>query len=72
MQYAVSAWDNSGTGSTWEAGTPEAVDVGGGGDFDSLVGVPVGSRVLLEFPAADAESPAIAAVVDILAQISTS
>jgi peptidylprolyl isomerase len=70
VQYAVTTWDNASAGSTWESGSAEAVQVGGGGDFDSLIGVPIGSRVLLEFPSPDGSSPAMAAVVDILGQVS--
>lgn len=70
VQYAVTTWDNASAGSTWESGSAEAVQVGSGGDFDSLVGVPIGSRVLLEFPSPDGSSPAMAAVVDVLGQVS--
>jgi hypothetical protein len=43
------------------------------GVFDRLIGLPVGSRVLLQLPATPASgstaaSPAIAAVVDVVAQ----
>lgn len=71
VQYAVAFWDNSSAGSTWDAGSPEAIQVGSGGDFDGLIGVPVGSRVLVLIPAAG-ETPAIAAVVDIIDQVSVS
>lgn len=69
VQYAVTTWDNTQSGSTWESGSAEALQVGAGGDFDHLIGLPVGSRVLLEFPAPDATMPAMAAVVDILGQV---
>ncbi|NLI18508.1 MAG: FKBP-type peptidyl-prolyl cis-trans isomerase [Actinomycetales bacterium] len=72
VQYAVAYWDNSSTGSTWDAGQPQAVEVGTGGEFDALIGVPIGSRVLLLIPAPDEATPAIAAVVDIIDQVSTS
>lgn len=72
VQYAVALWDNSSTGSTWDSSGPEAVGVGDGGEFDSLIGVPVGSRVLLEFPSTGEDSPAVAAVVDIVDQFDQS
>ncbi len=70
LQYAATYWDNSDGESTWELGTPAAVDVGAGGAFDSLVGVPIGSRVLLEMPGSE-DTPSIAVVIDILGQLST-
>ena len=71
VQYAVALWDNSSTGSTWEAGGPEAVNIGGGGEFDALLGVPVGSRVLLELPGVEGSAP-MAAVIDIVDQFDRS
>lgn len=69
LQYAATYWDNSAGESTWELGQPLAAPVGSGGAFDELVGIPIGSRVLIEIPAnADQELPAIALVVDILGQ----
>lgn len=70
VQYAATYWDNTSGQSTWETGTPAAVDVGTGGAFDSLVGVPVGSRVLLVLPST-AETQAIAVVIDVVAQVSS-
>ncbi len=69
VQYAATYWDNTSGQSTWEQGTPAAVEVGTGGSFDSLIGVPVGSRVLLVLPAAE-ETQAIAVVIDVVAQVS--
>jgi len=70
VQYALTFWDNTDQQSTWVTGSPAAPEIGTGGVFDSLVGVPVGSRVLLELPA-EGETQAIAVVMDIVAQIST-
>lgn len=67
IQYAASFWDNSDGESTWELGRPRMVAAGSGGAFDRLVGVPVGSRVVLELPQNEG-LPAVALVVDILAQ----
>jgi peptidylprolyl isomerase len=67
VQYAARFWDNSEGESTWELGQPRVVRVGAGGAFDDLIGVPVGSRVLQELPSTEA-TPAIALVVDVLAQ----
>lgn len=70
IQYAATSWDGSQTQSTWATGAPLAVELGSGGSFDALLGVPVGSRVLLEVPAS-AQAPALAVVVDVLGQVST-
>ena len=67
VQLAASFWDNSDGESTWELGQPRVERVGAGGAFDELVGIPVGSRVLQELPKTES-TPAIALVVDILAQ----
>ena len=72
-QVAQAYWDNSSAVTTW-AGKDEEVQVGvqsstigSGTILDGLAGVPVGSRVLLEIPADEAnETPAVAAIVDIL------
>ena len=78
VQYAAVTWTGEDAGSTWstEAGAgggPQELPVATGGPFDGLVGVPLGSRVLVQVPAqSDASSgqssPAIAAVVDLLVQ----
>ena len=67
VQYAATYWDNSLTESTWEMREPEVVPVGLGSPFDELLGVPVGSRVLIEAPGNETV-PAVALVVDIVAQ----
>lgn len=70
VQYAATSWDGSQEQSTWSSGAPLAIELGSGGSFDALLGVPVGSRVLLEVPAT-AAAPALAVVVDVLGQVST-
>lgn len=69
VHYAATYWDNSTRESTWEQGTPTSVTAGTGGVFDALLGVPVGSRVLVQVPAGEA-TPSIAVVVDVLDQLS--
>lgn len=64
--YAAALWDNSQSESTWDTGQPYAVPVPSGTYFDLLAGVPVGSRVVMQV-AAQGESPAMAAVLDVLA-----
>ena len=72
VQYTAVSWDNKPLSSSWEQG-PQGVPVGGDqpSPFDLLVGVPVGSRVVLELPAqtgADANKESVAVVIDILGQ----
>ncbi|MGH8892762.1 MAG: FKBP-type peptidyl-prolyl cis-trans isomerase [Actinomycetes bacterium] len=72
VQYTAVDWANGALGSTWQDG-PRGVPVGGQQPtpFDLLVGVPVGSRVLLELPAPtgeDAAKGSIAVVIDVLGQ----
>lgn len=66
-QHAATFWDDSDGESTWELGQPRVQRVGAGGAFDELIGIPVGSRVLQELPRTE-QTPAIALVLDILAQ----
>ena len=71
VQLAENVWDNSQANSTWQSSGPTSIQVGAGGIFDQLVGVPVGSRAVLQLPANEKSangtpSPAIAGVVDIL------
>lgn len=72
VQYTAVSWNNQPLGSTWKTG-PQGVPVGGtsASPFDQLVGVPVGSRVLLTLPAqqgANAAEQSVAAVIDVLGQ----
>lgn len=68
VAYHLVSWDGQDGGSSWGAGQPETVPLGAGTPFDSLVGTPVGSRAVLQIPAA-APNPAVAAVVDVLGYI---
>ncbi|MET0863402.1 MAG: FKBP-type peptidyl-prolyl cis-trans isomerase [Nakamurella sp.] len=85
VQYTATAWTGETAGTTWPstdpnaaaagtAGTgPQELPVATGGPFAGLVGIPVGSRVLVQVPGQASSqtgqpSPAIAAVVDILNQ----
>lgn len=69
LQYAATQYTGAPAGDTYSS-APAAIAVGGDSGntpFDLLVGVPLGSRVLLRLPAA-ASQPAIAVVVDLVAQ----
>lgn len=78
VQYSAVTWTGEDAGSTWTAGAaagggPQELPVATGGPFAGLVGVPLGSRVLVQIPGqTDASTgqsqPAIAAVVDVLVQ----
>lgn len=70
FQYEAVDWNNKADGSTWTSGQPTTASVGQKGTpgvLDGLVGLPLGSRVLVEVPAATGQAAA-AAVVDIVAQ----
>ncbi|PFG37861.1 peptidylprolyl isomerase [Georgenia soli] len=72
IQLAENAWDNSQPNSTWESSGVTSLQVGGGGLFDQLIGVPVGSRAVLQAPGTEGgegedATPAFAGVVDIIA-----
>ncbi len=80
VQYTAVTWAGESAGTTWP-GTdptksgdgPQELPVATGGPFAGLVGVPIGSRVLVQVPGqTDPQSgqaqPAIAAVVDVLLQ----
>ncbi|GEA89915.1 FKBP-type peptidyl-prolyl cis-trans isomerase [Cellulomonas cellasea] len=67
-QYSGVDWAGSSIGSSWEDGTPQLFPVSPEQPtFAGLVGVPLGSRVLLQIPSAEA-SPAIAVVIDLIGQ----
>ncbi|MDP9832278.1 FKBP-type peptidyl-prolyl cis-trans isomerase [Trueperella abortisuis] len=72
-QYAMSFWDNSTSENTYGSYGPQSQTLGAGSFFDSLTGIPVGSRVLVEVPASEGgegvTAPAYAVVIDILGQI---
>lgn len=71
FQYMLTTWDNQNTEGTWPTlggPGPQVALVGSGSAFDSLIGVPLGSRVLLQIPgSAEEESMPIALVVDLIA-----
>jgi peptidylprolyl isomerase len=78
VQYSAVTWTGEDAGSTWttasaQGGGPQELPVSTGGPFEGLVGVPLGSRVLVQVPGQSDPStgqsqPAIAAVVDVLYQ----
>lgn len=70
VQYVATKYTGAGGGSTFSRGTPAGVTVtgaAGGRPFDLTRGVPLGSRVLLEVPAAKGAA-AVVVVVDLVAQ----
>jgi peptidylprolyl isomerase len=69
VQYEVIDWTGAGVASTWADKSPAGVNVGeagSGGAFDGLVGVPIGSRVLILLPVSQGQGP-YAVVVDVIA-----
>jgi peptidylprolyl isomerase len=69
VQYTAVSWAGKTVQSSWTSG-PATVAVGpdsGGSPFDTLVGVPIGSRVLTLVPESDGQGP-YAVAVDIIAQ----
>lgn len=70
LQYVATGYDGKPAGSSWQDGTPVGVTVTGqssGSPFEKLIGVPVGSRVLVSVPASGSQA-AVAVVADIVAQ----
>lgn len=72
VQFSAVSWAGDPLRTTWATG-PEGVAIGGQqpSPFDLLVGIPIGSRVLLELPAqegADAATESVAVVIDVIAQ----
>lgn len=68
LHFAAAFWGEQEPTSTWEGGQVASVPVGASSsEFDELVGVPVGSRVMIEIPAAEGAVAAIA-LVDIIGQ----
>lgn len=74
VEYEAISWSGQALDSTWKTGVPQGFPVGVQGQtspFDQLVGVPVGSRVLLELPAQQGGNPAkdsVAVAIDVVAQ----
>jgi peptidylprolyl isomerase len=80
VEYEASSWIGKFIASTWQNGIPTLVPVGDAsatqtrGLYDDLVGVRLGSRVLLEAPAGSGEDRfqgSVAMVIDLLAQPTT-
>jgi peptidylprolyl isomerase len=75
IHYEAVTWNNNSFGSTWTDGAPHGTTVGLAATpspFDKLVGLPVGSRVLLLVPANPSGDPAVdsvAVVIDIIDSI---
>jgi peptidylprolyl isomerase len=71
-QYNAVGWDNTPVASTWTQKSPAGLNIGLASSptpFDSLEGIPLGSRVLLLIPAQTGQDPktgAIAAVIDLI------
>jgi peptidylprolyl isomerase len=81
VQYTAVDWTGKALGKTWGVEGPQGVPVGvagaapGSNPFDPLIGVPVGSRVLLTLapqdPSGVATKDSVAVVVDIIGQNGT-
>ena len=67
VQIAATDWAGKHPGSTWNDSGPIQVSTRDGAPYAGLGAVPVGSRVLVLLPAS-AGVPAVASVVDVLAQ----
>lgn len=70
LQYVAAAWSGQVLGSTWASGDPEGDPVGNPQSpsyYDPLIGLPVGSRVLLEIPKTSQGGP-YAVAIDIIGQ----
>jgi peptidylprolyl isomerase len=71
LQFEAVDWSNAPAGSTWTNGGLQSATLGGGGPLDSIRGVPIGSRVLVQLPKDTGKTsphPSIAIVVDVVAQ----
>lgn len=68
LHFAIGVWGGKPGASTWDDGEIASLTVGQGtSHLDDLVGIPVGSRVLVQVPATSGSDP-MAVVVDIIAQ----
>lgn len=65
VHYVIESFDGEPGYSTWEQGAPEQLQLPAGSPLEKLVGVPVGSRVLVSVPAVD-DQPAYVALFDVL------
>jgi peptidylprolyl isomerase len=73
LQYEAEYYNNTLADSTFERGQPQATAVGVAGQanpFDGVIGVPIGSRVLITTPVQDTsgKTTGVAIVADIIAQ----
>jgi peptidylprolyl isomerase len=73
LQYEAEYYNNTLADSTFQRGQPQATTVGVTGQanpFDGLIGVPIGSRVLITTPVQNSEgtTTGVAIVADIIAQ----
>jgi peptidylprolyl isomerase len=73
LQYEAEYYNNTLADSTFERGQPQATAIGVAGQanpFDGLIGVPIGSRVLITTPVQDTsgKTTAVAIVADVVAQ----
>ncbi len=66
VHYAIESFDENPGYSSWTNGTPEQLQVAAGSPLEELVGVPVGSRVVITVPKTDAQS-AFVLVMDLIA-----
>ncbi|MDT7571043.1 MAG: peptidylprolyl isomerase, partial [Actinomycetota bacterium] len=76
LQYEVVNWANKAVASTWKDGAPAGLAIGSAqqpNPFDALVGVPIGSRVLVELPPSKGAkaTESLAVVVDVIAEPGT-
>ena len=70
VDFALANWSGKVLESTWTAGTPYGATIGVSSQpssLDALIGLPIGSRVLLETPKTSAGGP-YAVVLDLVAQ----
>ncbi|MCR6491806.1 FKBP-type peptidyl-prolyl cis-trans isomerase [Cellulomonas sp. P24] len=67
VQIAATDWAGKDPGSTWDDSGPIQVSTRDGAPYAGLAAVPVGSRVLVILPSSG-DVPAVASVVDVLAQ----
>ncbi|AZI58352.1 FKBP-type peptidyl-prolyl cis-trans isomerase [Nakamurella antarctica] len=51
LQFASYGYDGKKAGTTWENGGPQKITLGGIPELQSLLGIPVGSRIMLQIPA---------------------
>lgn len=68
LHFAIAVWDGQEGASTWEDEQVASMNLGDGSTpFDGLIGIPVGSRALIELPAGGGAEP-MAIVVDVIGQ----